>query len=119
MNCKEFKENFEGKIILTFLMEDFTFIYKFKCEHITFFMKKFLDRHHPKWKVAYFYDVGTYEGELSLDKIKEQAKFLYLIARNTTQSAECVFKSVFAAPDFSHLEGKKAKVITLGKEKFK
>ena len=119
MNCGDFKAVFNDRVILALVIEEHTYIYKFKTDFITYFVKTFLDYNLPLWKGAYFYDVGSPDGPESAEedtgKLIEQARFLKLIARKEDQKGNvCVFRKAPVAPDTKRLEGRRSKVITLG-----
>jgi len=118
MNCSEFKILFPNKIILAFATDETTQLFKFHTNHITFFMRKFIEDAMPYWRHIYFYEVDNLNVELTKDgritKFEDKAKFLYLWAKHTDQVGNvCVIKQIFLPPDMRLLEGKKAKVCTL------
>ncbi|MFP4528235.1 MAG: hypothetical protein ACLFQX_06770 [Candidatus Kapaibacterium sp.] len=103
-------------MVLAFAVEKFTFLYKFKARHITFFMRRFLETKHPMWTVCYFYEVGPEEVDMvdMGNYIKEKAEFLFVVARHLEQPVnKCSFRRVASIPDLSPLEGKRARVVTL------
>jgi hypothetical protein len=106
-------------MVLAFVVEKYTYLYKFKAQHITFFMRRYLEEKHRLWAVCYFYEVGL-EEENVVDMgnyIKEKAEFLFVVARHLEQKMnQCVFRRVVSIPDMSPLEGKRARVIILGEK---
>ncbi len=122
MTCGEFKMEFAGKVILAFVTDDKTQLFKFDARYITFFMRKFVDVEVPYWRHIYFYEVENINVELTVDgrisRFEDKAKCLFLWAKRLDQSGgACVIKSTFLPPDFKLLEGKKAKVFTLSFER--
>lgn len=118
MNCGDFKAVFSGRTILALVIEEHTFIYRFKTEFITYFLRTFLHFQMPLWKAVYFYDIGSADlpesHETDGKKIIDKARFLKLIARCEDQTGgECVFKKAPMAPDTKKLEGKRSLVITI------
>lgn len=122
MTCSEFKMEFAGRVILAFVTDNVTHLFKFEARYITFFMKRFIDDKLPFWRHIYFYEVDNLNVELTEDgkisKFEDKAKFLYLLAKRLDQTrGVCVIRRTFLPPDLSRLEGKKAKVYTLRFEK--
>lgn len=120
MTCKDFKEEFPGREILAFVIEEYTHIYKFNSEYITYFMRKFLDEHLKFWSMVYFYDVSKIDINYNEDVtyFKDKARFLYVVAKHLDQTGKvCVLKRVVEVPDLKHLEGRRARVITLFEKK--
>ena len=118
MTCKEFKIEFPDTLLLVFVMDRYTHLYKFNSEIITYFMKNFIDNEYPRWTRMFFYKIEDETKSLTEDgkvtKIKDKAKFLHYIAKADEQKAmKCIFKWVPNEPDLRTIEGKKAKVITL------
>lgn len=122
MTCNEFKMEFAGRVILAFVTDDITHLFKFDSRYITFFMRKFIDDKIPYWRHIYFYEVENINVELTEDgritKFEDKAKCLFLWAKRLDQSGgQCAIKRTFLPPDFKLLEGKKAKVYSLSFEK--
>lgn len=118
MTCKEFKKKFPNTMLLVFVMDKFSHIYKVNSEFITFFMRTFITEHVPHWNRMYFYKLEdekrllTEDGKLT--HIKDRAKFTHYIAKAEDQQAFlCSLKWVPSEPDIKILEGKKVKVISL------
>lgn len=124
MNCKEFKSEFVGKAILAFVASQFTHIYKFDSDIITFFMRRFVDEAVPAWHTIFFYSIKSKNVKLTreekLHKFEQKADFLNLKAKRDDQIGnQCVFRRTFITPDTSLLEGKKAKVTTISQKYFR
>lgn len=118
MTCTEFKDTFKNKIIIAFVIDKYTNIFRFEVKYTTYFLRTFLAKNYPLWNVVYFYALKHSEGKLledgKLKKISDTADFLYSIARYEEQTPSvCKIKEVFVAPDMSRLEGKKTKITTL------
>lgn len=118
MNCNEFKMEFAGKVILAFVTDDTTHLFKFEARYVTFFLRKFIDDRMPYWRHIYFYEVANINVEITEDgkitKFEDKAKFLFLWAKRLEQTGgHCNIKRTFLPPDMSLLEGIKSKVITL------
>lgn len=118
MKCSEFKDLHDNKIILAFVTDDVTHLFKFEAKYITFFMRKFLEAKLPYWRHVYFYEVANLNVEITkggiITKFEDKAKFLFLWAKHTDQvGGVCVIKPTFLPPDMRLLEGRKAKVTTL------
>ncbi len=116
MNCKEFKEEFKGRMLLAFIVEnDRTHILKLKTEYITYFMRHFIDEHYILWRIVFFYEISMQEmpeflGEINnLEMlIKEKAQYLYVMAKKEEQpERQCYFKKTTYAPNMKHMVGKK------------
>lgn len=118
MTCGEFKEEFKNRVILAFVLDVTTKIYKFESKHITFFLRKFIDDYQPDWRRMYFYSVANLSTEITEDgkitKFEDKAEFLYVTAKHVDQKhSVCTLKRVYIIPDMRHLEGHRAKVLTL------
>ncbi len=118
MNCGEFRNAFPDRLILAFLVDDFTHIIKFKSELITYFMRKFAPEEFPGWRKIYFYSVKHEHDKIieggKITSFEEKATFLYLVASRKEQGGpKSVIRTVMRAPDMRLMEGKKAKVITI------
>jgi hypothetical protein len=118
MTCKEFKDKFPDTMLLAFVMDRYTHLYKFNSDIITFFIRNFVDKKLPKWNKMFFYKIEDEKRLLTddgrLTKIKDKAKFLHYIVRAEEQKVDkCFIKWVPNEPDLRVLEGKKVKVITL------
>ncbi len=118
MTCSEFKMQYAGRVILAFVTDEATHLFKFEARYITFFMKRFIDEKLPMWRHMYFYEVDNLNVEITengkICKFEDKAKFLYLWAKRLDQSGGvCVIRSTFLPPDMSLLEGKRAKMFTL------
>lgn len=118
MNCKEFKKEFKDFILLAFVASNFTHIFKFDSEYITFFMRKFIDDNVAAWKTIYFYSIKSKNIAITekdrIYKFEEKADFLFVKAKHEDQIGnQCKFRRTITTPDTSNLEGKYAKVISL------
>lgn len=118
MTCKDFKDIFQDKIILAFVMDEHTNLYKFNSKHITFFMRKFIDEYRPDWRTIFFYEIDSLNVDVLeqgvIKKFNEKARFIYLYAKRKDQMGGlCAIKSTYQLPDFTHLEGKKARAVNL------
>lgn len=117
MNCKEFKQKFKGRIILAFVVDTHTHLYRFHCEYITEFMRRIINTSNPNWELAFFYTVESFEDN-DIERVKSKAQFLFCAAKSKDQRInECVFKEVIIPPNMTKLEGKRMRMITLRPDK--
>ncbi len=118
MTCGDFKMEFHGKVILAFVTDDVTQLFKFESRYITFFLRRFIDDKMPYWRHMYFYEVDNINVEITKDgkisKFEDKAKFLFTWAKRLEQTGgSCCIRRTATVPNFSLLEGNKAKVLTL------
>lgn len=122
MTCKEFKNEFKNLTLLAFVVSDRTYIYKFNSNHITFFLRTFVEEDIPHWNYIMFYKIKNNNNILDengkVSKFEEKADFLYVIAKKKDQSGpKCKFRRVLQTPDLSKIEGKKVKIFVIQEKK--